>query len=143
MKPNSFRSLVAAMANMSGEQGKQKKFNSKKLEIFWDNLETEQQHKFFLIVTEKLLDGISQGLTYREILYNVFEFESDMFDAGQQTGLKEFIEELKDNFIDYDSINRVEVIDENGRAYVNMSVETLTSSVQDNGQTLKLFVSTS
>jgi hypothetical protein len=39
-------------------------------------------------------------------------------------------------------VNRLEVIDENGRAYVNMTVEDVDISMQDNNQTLKLFVST-
>lgn len=143
MYNNSFQSLVKTLTRMSGEHSKQKKFNSEKLEKLWNDLDIDQQQKFFLVVTERLLDGICQGLSYREILYDVFDFESDMFSAGLQTGLEEFIQDLKDNIIDYEAINRIEVIDENGRAYVNMSVETLSTSVQDNGQTLKLFVSTS
>ena len=39
-----------------------------------------------------------------------------------------------------EEITRVEVIDENGRAYVNWEVEDLQLHVQDSGRTLKLFV---
>jgi len=39
-------------------------------------------------------------------------------------------------------INRVEVIDENGRSYVNWNPTNRTElQVQDNGRTLKVFVS--
>lgn len=39
-------------------------------------------------------------------------------------------------------INRVEVIDENGRSYVNWKPNNRTElQVQDNGRTLKVFVS--
>jgi hypothetical protein len=41
---------------------------------------------------------------------------------------------------DVPHINRVEVIDETGRAYVNMHVEYVQYSLQDGGHTLKLFV---
>lgn len=37
-------------------------------------------------------------------------------------------------------INRLEVIDEQGRAYVNMDIKEIDFSIQDNGRTLKFFV---
>lgn len=41
-----------------------------------------------------------------------------------------------------DKITRLEVIDEDGRQYVNMSVIGMEFSFQDDGKTLKLFVDT-
>lgn len=40
----------------------------------------------------------------------------------------------------FNSINRVEVIDDNGRSYVNTNVITIKSSIQDRQQTLKIFI---
>jgi len=40
----------------------------------------------------------------------------------------------------FSKINRVEVIDNTGRAYVNMNVTKLDVSVQDGFRTLKLFI---
>ena len=37
-------------------------------------------------------------------------------------------------------VTRVEVIDSNGRAYVNMDVESCELSYQDKGRTLKIFI---
>ena len=37
-------------------------------------------------------------------------------------------------------VNRVEVIDNSGRAYVNMSAKDVAVSIQDNGRTLKVFL---
>ena len=37
-------------------------------------------------------------------------------------------------------VTRVEVIDDNGRAYVGYGLESVSHSVQDDGQTLKIFV---
>ena len=43
--------------------------------------------------------------------------------------------------IDLSNVNRVEVIDEKGRSYVNWKPTNKTSiSIQDNGKTLKVFV---
>lgn len=45
-----------------------------------------------------------------------------------------------DNLLVPQEITRLEVIDEKGRSYVNMDVQTIATSVQDDGRTLKLFV---
>jgi len=37
-------------------------------------------------------------------------------------------------------ISRLEVIDDNGRSYVNVDVESIQNSIQDDGRTLKIFV---
>jgi len=40
----------------------------------------------------------------------------------------------------YEAVNRLEIVDETGRAYCNYYVEGMTFSVQDDGKTLKIFV---
>lgn len=45
-----------------------------------------------------------------------------------------------DQILTIPDLNRVEVIDETGRAYVNMNVDYVQYSLQDAGHTLKLFV---
>lgn len=40
----------------------------------------------------------------------------------------------------FDFVNRIEVIDETGRAYTNYKVDGLTTCLQDDGRTLKLFI---
>ncbi len=41
---------------------------------------------------------------------------------------------------DFPNVNRVEVIDNNGRVYAKHSVERVWLSEQDDGRTLKVFV---
>lgn len=41
-----------------------------------------------------------------------------------------------------ENVNRVEVIDQYGRAYTNYKVDSMTFSLQDDGKTLKLFIAT-
>jgi len=45
-----------------------------------------------------------------------------------------------DNVITVDEISRLEIIDGNGRAYVNMNVDQIVLSTQDDDKTLKIFV---
>ena len=49
-------------------------------------------------------------------------------------------EDKFDQLLTVPDLNRVEVIDETGRAYVNMNVDYVQYSLQDAGHTLKLFV---
>lgn len=46
----------------------------------------------------------------------------------------------KINKDDLKKITRLEVIDENGRSYVNLGVKKLEFNVQDEGRTLKIFI---
>ena len=48
--------------------------------------------------------------------------------------------ETEDTKIHCDTITRVEVIDENGRAYVNNNTQLLEMQLQDERRTLKIFV---
>ena len=48
----------------------------------------------------------------------------------------------EDNLIHYPKCTRVEVIDENGRSYVNWnSKNQIKVSTQDDGKTIKIFIS--
>ncbi len=47
----------------------------------------------------------------------------------------------KDYLDDYPKVTRVEVIDSNWRAYTNYSCENVKISMQDNGRTIKVFLS--
>lgn len=40
----------------------------------------------------------------------------------------------------FSQINRVEVIDEDGRSYTNYDAHSVELSIQDNGRTLKVFI---
>ena len=45
-----------------------------------------------------------------------------------------------DTMQELDTVNRVEVIDAAGRAYVKYGVHSLKLMLQDNGKTLKIFI---
>ena len=46
----------------------------------------------------------------------------------------------KDQIAEMPKISRVEVIDQEGRAYVNMEAKHVAVSIQDQGRTLKIFL---
>lgn len=48
---------------------------------------------------------------------------------------------MKNNGITYPDVTRVEVIDNRGRSYVKCNVTSTQMQIQDDGQTLKIFVS--
>lgn len=46
-----------------------------------------------------------------------------------------------DNVNKYENVNRLEIIDDKGRSYIKLGVVGMTFDLQDQGKTLKLFVS--
>jgi hypothetical protein len=57
---------------------------------------------------------------------------------GQPISLNDVV----DKVLYFKDLNRVEVIDESGRAYTNYSVDKAEISFQDDGRTLKIFIKT-
>jgi hypothetical protein len=43
--------------------------------------------------------------------------------------------------LNYDNVNRLEIIDDQGRSYTKLGVVGMTFDLQDQGKTLKIFVS--
>lgn len=63
-----------------------------------------------------------------------------------ENGVELNYKKIVEHYFTYNSshINRVEVIDENGRSYVNWREENNTTiSIQDEGRTLKVFIKNS
>ena len=64
---------------------------------------------------------------------------ADLMEEWQQLHIADVMAMLP--IIDLSKVNRVEVIDENGRSYVNWKPTNKTSiSMQDDGKTLKVFI---
>ncbi len=47
---------------------------------------------------------------------------------------------VNEDKMNYENVSRVEVVDNNGRAYTQLGVVGITFDLQDDGQTLKIFV---
>ncbi len=48
---------------------------------------------------------------------------------------------MKDELLDLKDVTRVEVIDETGRVYTRHNIDIVKLAVQDDGRTIKIFVS--
>lgn len=92
--------------------------------------------------------------TYTDVYEHTFFFENDEYAQAFEDAMPaEFVNQIFNTF-DYEQynkepddsfledVNRVEVIDSNGRSYVNYlkDGEKVTMSLQDDNQTLKIFI---
>ncbi len=64
-----------------------------------------------------------------------------VIDAALAAVLEAAVVEQADALVARPLVDRVEVIDNRGRAYTNYWVKDVSTSLQDNGRTLKIFVS--
>ena len=114
---------------------------------WWNNLtESEREHAFYAVVKRIIQGIIEENGSYRHVLYNVFEFQQDMYGAGMDCGYMS-IHNLIKYGIDYDkmrNVNRFEVIDDEGRTYTNHfnKNQIIKFSLQDDDKTLKVFIDT-
>jgi hypothetical protein len=77
-------------------------------------------------------------ILYAKSKYDETYLENELLEIYKQEIMKED-EVIVDGIIKLPRVTRVEVIDENGRSYVNRGVE-VELSYQDSAQTLKLFL---
>ena len=70
-----------------------------------------------------------------DIMIERHSIESIREEIKDITNVEQRVEEIRQNII-----NRIEIIDENGRAYVKYNIEKLDFSLHDDNHTLKVFV---
>jgi hypothetical protein len=84
--------------------------------------------------------------TYRYALYEVFGFDPGMYGRGMDCGYMSIHNAIFDGeeLQKMQGVNRFEVIDEEGRTYVNHLEEgqSVKFSLQDDDKTLKVFIDT-
>ena len=74
----------------------------------------------------------------KELLHWIVGYLYMNGEVGKAESLRTIINEFESN-TKYSLFNRLEVIDHNGRSYVNNNCSNIEMSVQDNGKTLKIF----
>lgn len=114
-------------------------------DAWWNGLTEEEREDAFYAVVKRIYQAeIKDNGTYRYALYNVFGFDGGMYLKGMNCGYMalhnaifdgEELQRLK-------GVNRLEVIDANGRAYVNYlnDDERVRYELQDDDKTLKVFI---
>ena len=112
---------------------------------WWDNLtEKEREDAFYSVIKRMYKAEVQDRGTYRWALYDVFGFDPSMYGAGMDCGYMAMHNIIFDG-LDFEkmrSVDRLEVIDEDGRAYVRGigQVKRLKFELQDDNCTLKIFV---
>ena len=115
------------------------------VDSWWDNLtEKEREDAFYSVIKRMYKAEVQDRGTYRWALYDVFGFDPGMYGAGMDCGYMAMHNIIYDG-LDLEkmkSVDRLEVIDEEGRVYVRGigQVKRLKFELQDNDCTLKIFV---
>jgi hypothetical protein len=112
---------------------------------WWNGLTEEEREDAFYAVCKRIheADLVNRG-TYRHTLYDVFGFDMNMYGKGIDCGFMAIHNAIFDGeeLQAMKKVTRVEVIDEEGRTYVNHLNEDqrVKYSLQDDDRTLKVFI---
>lgn len=136
---------LQALTELGELQQKAKQEYETANDAWWNGLtEQEREDAFYAVVKRIHQAEIQDRGTYRYALYQVFGFDPGMYARGLDCGYMalhnaifdgEELEAMK-------GVNRFEVIDANGRAYVNYlnDDERIRYELQDDDRTLKVFI---
>jgi hypothetical protein len=65
-------------------------------EAYWNSLTKDQQLKCFCAVVDRIVQGESEGRSYRCILYSVFGFGPESYAQAQMSGFLELHNSIAD-----------------------------------------------
>lgn len=136
---------LQALAELGELQQKAQEDYEKANDAWWDGLEEhERQDAFYAVIKRMYQAEVKDRGTYRWALYDVFGFDPSMYMAGMDCGYMALHNIIFDG-LEYQQIkgvNRFEVIDDTGRAYVKYldKSEGIKYSLQDDDRTLKVFI---
>ena len=116
-----------------------------KNDAWWNGLTEEEREDAFYAVIKRMYKAevVNRG-TYRWALYDVFGFDPGMYMRGMDCGYMALHNIIYDG-LDLEAmkgVNRFEVIDKSGRAYVKYlkNDERVKFGLQDDDRTLKVFI---
>jgi hypothetical protein len=133
------------LAKLQQEWETQRNLHEAAVDDWWDNLHEDEREYAFFSVCKRIHEAeLQHGGTYRHALYDVFGFDGGMYLHGMNCGFMAIHNAIGDGE-DYQAmrgINRLEVIDENGRALVKYldKDEKVRYYLQDDNRTLKVFI---
>jgi len=139
--------FLDTMAEIGQEMEKAREEYEKQNEAWWKGLSEQEREDAFYAVCKRIwqADGMDNG-TYRYALYDVFGFDPGMYGRGMDCGYMAIHNAIFDGeeLQKMNGVNRFEVIDEEGRTYVNHLEEgqSVKFSLQDDNKTLKVFIDT-
>ena len=114
-------------------------------DAWWNGLTEEEREDAFYAVCKRIHKAeLEQRGSYRYALYDVFGFDPGMYMRGMDCGFMAIHNAIFDSeeLMYMKRVTRFEVIDEEGRTYVNHLNEDqrVKFSLQDDNRTLKVFI---
>ena len=114
-------------------------------DAWWNGLTEEEREEAFYAVCKRIHKAeLEQRGSYRYALYDVFGFDPGMYMRGMDCGFMAIHNAIFDSeeLMYMKGVTRFEVIDEEGRTYVNHLNEDqrVKFSLQDDNRTLKVFI---
>tara|TARA_B100000035_G_scaffold304020_1_gene303221 strand:- start:321 stop:749 length:429 start_codon:yes stop_codon:yes gene_type:complete len=137
---STFTELVTNLNRMSQETP-DLKFSEHDMDNYWDDLSEREREKAFYCVVKKLNQARKDKLSYRNTLYDEFEFDPNMYSMSISSGFMELFNSYQTEN-DTQHVQRLEIIDEAGKANISMQISKCKTSIDDNGTTVKLIVTT-
>jgi len=137
--------FLETMTEIGQEMEKARDEYEKQNEAWWNGLSEQEREDAFYAVCKRIwqADGIDNG-TYRYALYEVFGFDPGMYGRGMDCGYMAIHNAVFDGeeLQKMQGVTRFEVIDEEGRTYVNHleDDQSVKFSLQDDNNTLKVFI---
>lgn len=116
-----------------------------KNDTWWNGLTEDEREEAFYAVCKRIFEArVKENRSYRGTLYDVFGFDPGMYGRGMDCGYMSLHNIIYDG-LELEAmkgVNRFEVIDEEGRTYVNHlnDDQRIKFSLQDDDRTLKVFI---
>jgi len=135
-----------SLAELSQEMEKHRKEYETQVDDWWLNhlTEGEREDAFYAVVKRMHKAELVVRGTYRYTLYDVFGFDPGMYGRGMDCGYMAIHNAIYDgeDLQAMKGVTRFEVIDEEGRNYVNHlnDDQGVKFSLQDDDRTLKVFI---
>jgi len=83
---NDKEQALKELHEISGEFNKAMGDIKQDRETYWNSLSKEEQLKCFCAVVERIVDGETEGRSYRGMLYSVFGFGPESYAQAQMSG---------------------------------------------------------
>jgi ABC-type Fe3+-citrate transport system substrate-binding protein len=133
------------LSDISQEFEKAYKQHDVEMDDWWNQLTQNEREAAFYSVCKRIHKGdLQDNGSYRYVLYDTFGFDPGMYVNGMNCGYMAIHNAIFDGeeLQRMKSVNRFEVIDDTGRAYVKYldKDERIKYTLQDDDKTLKVFI---
>lgn len=139
------KKFLEGLSDFSEEFENARKIYEHNNDTWWNGLtEQEREDAFYAVVKRIHKAELQDRGSYRWALYDVFGFDPGMYVRGMDCGYMDIHNAIFDgeDLQVMKRVNRFEVIDEEGRTYVNHlnDSQRVQFHLQDDGKTLKVFI---